>query len=100
MGTAHVKIIPEIDPAELDAAMIEAIAVRVAAINRGPKLKLAKSIVIDGDKGTVAIDGTLLGYFLDKDGPTFERSDRPGGLTVVNLRILTQSAKYTGPARA
>ena len=32
MGSARIKIIPEIDPAELDAAMVEAIAVRVAEI--------------------------------------------------------------------
>ncbi|WP_233204665.1 hypothetical protein [Cryobacterium sp. Y62] len=36
IGTAHVKIIPEIDPADLDAAIVEAIAVRVAEILAHP----------------------------------------------------------------
>lgn len=95
MGTAHVKIIPEIDTAELDAAMVEAIAIRVAAINRRPKLKLAKSIAIDGDAGTVTIDGVEFGYFIAEGGPIIDHGE---DLVIVNLRVLAERAKYTGPA--
>lgn len=97
ISTAHVKIIPEIDPTELDAAMVEAIAIRVAEIKRSPKLKLAKSIVIDGDTGTVTIDGVGFGYFLAEDGPIIERIDN---LIIVNLRVITERAKFTGSGQS
>ena len=133
VGSVTVKVIPEIDPAELDAGMVEAIAVRVAEIlarprgfrqtvtmganphacpvcdpsdesritewcsAQSPALRLAKSVVIDGDEGTVTIDGESFGYFIAEGGPLIEHDTRAGEPIVVNLRILTEIAEYNGP---
>jgi len=67
ISTAHVKVIPEIDPADLDAAMVEAIAVRVAEILAARPLALTKVLTIDTDSGVVTLDGRNLGAFIARE---------------------------------
>lgn len=52
---------------------------------------LAQTATIDAGRGTVSIDGVVLPWWLEGDGPTIEKMDDLPML-IVNIPVLVESA--------
>lgn len=92
-----VKVIPVIDQDELSAAVIEAIAQRVAELLRKPKPTMAKTMNIDTDSGQVTIDGEVFGFYLAAE--PIEYTLEQGCPLVVRLPIFVEPAGFTMMAK-